>query len=268
MTTPYKGAVQHAQRLHDKYGVINPEDIRLEDIAYAEGLSVVDGGVTGSDARLVLHNKQSGTIRVKAGVDRGRRRFSIAHEIGHFILHPNGLSRCSTEDLSTWHKGDRESQANAFAAEFILPSRMTRKYCEVDNISLAPAKLMAEKFHVSLTASLIRFVDLCPTPCAVIAAAADTRTIRWSSPSGADAQFPLRLPAWGDSLDPGALAAHLVKKNTQSTEPSVVGSHVWLEEPTKLPDHVEVYEDAVVLPSYNMTLSLVWLEGWDGEGED
>src|SRR3954462_8136006 len=82
-----------AQDLLKKLCVMDPNEIDLEALAFkvAEsvgGLVIEEGGLTTADGRLLVSPGKPGTIRVKAGLHPGRRRFTIAHEIGHFALHP------------------------------------------------------------------------------------------------------------------------------------------------------------------------------------
>jgi Zn-dependent peptidase ImmA (M78 family) len=54
-----------------------------------------------------------------------RRRFTIAHEIGHLILHEDSYevyARCGSRQLVQWNSLDRaEKQANMFAAALLMP---------------------------------------------------------------------------------------------------------------------------------------------------
>lgn len=55
-----------------------------------------------------------------------RRRFTVAHEIGHLILHEDTFSvyqRCGKRQLESWDKLDTlEWQANTFAAALLMPT--------------------------------------------------------------------------------------------------------------------------------------------------
>lgn len=57
--------------------------------------------------------------------DNGRHRFTIAHEIGHYFLHQNGVKLCRLE--SNQHivrYCDPEWQANTFASELLMPRHL------------------------------------------------------------------------------------------------------------------------------------------------
>lgn len=77
-------------------------------------------------------NKEHGFILVKAGAFAPRSRFTIAHELGHFLnlrhVAPPGTERllCSKDDLRAFGAGllgrhGMEAQANEFAACLLMP---------------------------------------------------------------------------------------------------------------------------------------------------
>ena len=68
-------------------------------------------------------------IIVNSLLPTARKRLTLAHELGHLVLH----SEFVTEDL--------ESQANEFAAEFLMPEHVIRP----ELVALKPAKLRAMK---------------------------------------------------------------------------------------------------------------------------
>jgi hypothetical protein len=91
-----------------------------------------------------------------------RRRFSIAHEVGHHILHAasGGAVFCRAGDLrpdpdSPEHL--REREANRFAAELLMPADLVER--EVNHHGPDPLRL-CEIFRVSDLAMGFRLVNL------------------------------------------------------------------------------------------------------------
>jgi hypothetical protein len=75
-------AEQRAEDLILALGITDPNDIDVEDIAMNQGALVLEGGLTGAEARLTTSPKLS-FIRVNSGIrETGRKRFGVAHEIG------------------------------------------------------------------------------------------------------------------------------------------------------------------------------------------
>jgi hypothetical protein len=89
-----------------------------------------------------------------------RRRFTVAHEIGHHLLHSDGKAvLCRPADVETAQASERarEREANRFAAELLMPEAMVREAADRDGpdpIALAPA------FGVSDVAMGYRLVTL------------------------------------------------------------------------------------------------------------
>jgi IrrE N-terminal-like domain len=89
-----------------------------------------------------------------------RRRFTVAHEVGHHLLHSDGAAvLCRPSDVET-AQGDvrvREREANRFAAELLMPEAMVREAADRDGSE--PIALSAA-FGVSDVAMGFRLVTL------------------------------------------------------------------------------------------------------------
>ena len=101
----------------------------------------------GFEAALVTDvNKSAGAILVAKGRSHQRKRYSIGHELGHFLIPthvpgPDGKLLCSQADflrLDTKdqdHRKRMEAQANQFAALLLMPPlfpdlRRLREVCK------------------------------------------------------------------------------------------------------------------------------------------
>ena len=59
-----------------------------------------------------------------------RKRFTMAHELGHFVLHKDKIDRCGSISDSEEYDGitkEEETEANAFAAETLMPEDKVRE---------------------------------------------------------------------------------------------------------------------------------------------
>ena len=100
----------------------------------------------------------SGTPHVIIGYDKGsavRTRFDLAHELGHMVLH-RGLGANVVANLA--NNRVIESQANAFAGEFLLPSESVAR--DLGVISLDALKGLKRRWGVSIGAMLYRLGEL------------------------------------------------------------------------------------------------------------
>lgn len=99
-----------------------------------------------------------------------RRRFTIAHEIGHLVLHrgvpvhvDQGFRINLRDPSSAQGQEIEEIEANAFAANLLMPFYWLRNDLRADLIDLddsSEVKELAERYQVSQQAMLIRLTTL------------------------------------------------------------------------------------------------------------
>jgi hypothetical protein len=77
-----------------------------------------------------------------------RRRFTIAHEIGHFMLHPPRACRERGGLVGEAGRGE-EREADAFAAELLMPEQLVRQAVAEQG---ADVSRLADRFQVSRAA--------------------------------------------------------------------------------------------------------------------
>lgn len=69
--------------------------------------------------------------------NENRARFTVAHECGHYILHSNQLNGMARKTNSRWEVYcDSEWQANAFAADFLVPPELLKR-CQASCVDIA-----------------------------------------------------------------------------------------------------------------------------------
>lgn len=156
----------------------HPNEVPLEDLAMFRNVLVIEGGLSGAEGRLI-RKKGSGVIRVRERIrQEGRRRFTIAHELGHWELH-EGCSQflCSEDDMRDYGRSPMEREANCFAAELLMPTGYFRPRCQAEP-SIALLEDLAREFQTTLTATAIRFAELSRFPIAVVWH--EHHTVKWS----------------------------------------------------------------------------------------
>lgn len=126
-----------------------------------------DGKLSG-----LVHRGRDGRAVIAVNADHAsvRQRFTIAHEVGHLLLH-------AQEDLHVdegiWLRNERsgsatderEIEANQFAAELLMPTELIREAVGGRNLDLANDEDptlddLAKKFQVSRQALSIRLSRL------------------------------------------------------------------------------------------------------------
>lgn len=88
----------------------------------------------------------------------GRQRFTIAHEIAHFILHRNEVGEGIVEDAfyRSSLSSAQEVEANKLAAEILMPYALIRNVQLSKAISPSDVPALAKEFNVSEVAMKIR----------------------------------------------------------------------------------------------------------------
>ena len=113
--------------------------------------------------------KADGSILLARSSSAKRRRFSIGHELGHFLL-PTHLPRsggfsCSSGDLKSQDAKSKdrqarvEAEANRFAAHLLMPPRKIRANLTAPQPYLNEVRRLSDAFFVSKEAMARSFVD-------------------------------------------------------------------------------------------------------------
>lgn len=131
---------------------------------------------------LTTNVRKNGIILVRAGLSDARRRFTIAHELGHFLITAHkpkteGQFLCDKSAFVSWNPRDQraalrmEAEANRFAAALLMPPHRVRKLLGRDRYSsLAQVLDISEKCAVSKEAASRCFVEYCPENVAILIA--------------------------------------------------------------------------------------------------
>jgi Zn-dependent peptidase ImmA (M78 family) len=246
-------ARQAASVLHSRYWIRDANDIDVDEIAALMNIVIRNGALDSATARLV-RDGEWGVIRLSAKIEHeGVRRFSVAHELGHYQLsHPSPsiLSICDDTASACVDRG-LEAQANAFAAELLMPERLLRRRCEVSPVSLDIARMIATEFRVSLMAAALRFVELTSERCVLVFSR--ERRVLWASRSDTFGAFIPR----GRVLDEASVAVDwfLGRRMYDGCQP--VPGDAWLD--VERAHEVEIWEDSLTIPGTCGVLSLLWL---------
>lgn len=112
--------------------------------------------------------KSYGQIVVNARNPRRRRRYSVAHELGHFLNERHRPTSafgfdCTAEDMAAPKQSGlrqrQEREANVFAIEVLTPRRLLGRHLKPAT-GLEHALTIAERFDVSREAAARRYVTL------------------------------------------------------------------------------------------------------------
>lgn len=251
-----------ARQLLQRYDI--PATGRVEVERIAESLNAIikdDPDLVTSDARLVCSPR---VAVIRLSVPRlgnaGRRRFSIAHEIGHLVLW-NGaetVSPLSCDNINHPEAREAEAEADAFAAELLMPEALVRPRCEVSPLSLDVAAAIADAFGTSIMASALRIAELTSERCAIVYSEAGV--VRWSARSSTFSAYVER----GAPLDRDTVAFDLARgaRRAYDDGPQPIAADAWIDTPGRGGDLVE---HSAIVPETGGVLSLLWVperESW------
>lgn len=197
---------------------VNVSDIRELDDENFEGALVTNA------------NKTEGVILYKAGVREERRRFTVAHELGHFLIPSHdGNHQCTAADLRETRRDNehrrREAEANRFAAGLLMPRDwFARDLDALGDADVTHVQTLARKYRTSLEATCNRYTDLTPDTCAFIFAKDDA--IRYIRPT---TNFPALAVRKGDHLPNGCASLRAPAQPLRIATPwTEIGGSVWL----------------------------------------
>lgn len=120
-------------------------------------MSSLPPSISGKIFRDLLNGGPSGfSVGVNGNDSPVRQRFTVAHEIGHFILHRDRLNSGDLIDDAMYRSGmspKEEAAANRLAADILMPHQLIRTLLDsgVRNVGT-----LAQRLQVSLPAMKIR----------------------------------------------------------------------------------------------------------------
>lgn len=174
-----------AERVLWTAGVTEPDHIDLSAIAAAHDAMVVYRPLDGCSARLVA-SSTGAVISVNSEDYPGRKRFSLAHELAHWLCdRKTGSFLCAKSDIGPQNAEAKsvEAHANAFASQLILPDYLVTPWAQGKNANLDVAAALANDFKVSRTAAAIKLAKRASVPACVVCH--DQSRLKWHARNSA-----------------------------------------------------------------------------------
>lgn len=146
-----------ADKVRSTYGFESELNLDITKLAERIGLTVYEADF-GTDE---ITGKIQGTnIYVNMHDSEPRKRFTIAHELAHYILHQNGdidhIDYRMSREYYSEDELQKEVQANMLAASLLMPEKLVKEIWEF----LKDVDEVADKFKVSKKAATIRLDSL------------------------------------------------------------------------------------------------------------
>lgn len=244
-----------ARELSKELNILVPDEIDIERIALYKDAQVRYEPLGGMDGRIVRRGNTA-IITVNSTLTyKGQIRFVIAHELGHYFLHPNtrqveSVTRDQTNDWSEKQEAE-EYEANLFAAELLMPSAMfaARSKGKIPSFDLIES--LQGEFNTTLTATAVQFVLNSTEECAIVSCSGRQRMWFILSP-----QFEFRMLE--ETYIHGCSCAAELGPQKKASRSNKVEAAYWLE--GFYGNHkAYITEDARFFPKLNRSLSLLWI---------
>jgi Zn-dependent peptidase ImmA (M78 family) len=159
-------------RLLEQHGIISPP-VPVEKIAEAFGLELRRAPAEEDLSGFLYRDrhKKTAAVGVNSTHHANRQRFTIGHELGHYLLHDlEGIhvDRRFEVKLRNGKSGeetdDQEKEANLFAAELLMPERILKAdLAMIEQLDLedeASLVRLSERYAVSVQALSFRVANL------------------------------------------------------------------------------------------------------------
>jgi len=132
--------------------------VQVGQLARALGLEVVVAPLPLNISGSIEPRGSSFVIKVNRYEPKARQRFTIAHEIAHFLLHRDRISGGLVDSVLYRSKlaSRLETEANKLAADIIMPKEAITDHISTSAMHDDQIDRLAERFNVSRQAAEIR----------------------------------------------------------------------------------------------------------------
>jgi hypothetical protein len=249
--------------------------IPIEEIARALDItdiqdvdsSTFEGGLV-TDA-----TRSTGYILVNRRSIRGRRRFTIGHELGHFLMTnhkpPPGGFQCSRSDMRQWDGKDvtaamrMEFEANEFSGLLLMPPPLWKRESEIfRDPNIAHVSRLAKLFDVSGEAAARSYAMYHEQPVAMIVVKNGSINRIYRNIT----RFPRLCVVRGNAVPASSILFRAPVQTERPTDLVEAQSEYWLESEwgSRLPT---LYEQ-VIFQNGGFALLMLWAEIHEEQEKD
>lgn len=206
-----------------------------------------------------------------------RQRFTLAHELGHFVLHRDSHASFNCDKESIYTGADTlkliEREADEFASNLLMPGDLLRQRITGKRIDFHLLRELAKEFGVSLEAMCIRLIKFTEQRAVLVYWDYGYLKYQWRSQSAIKTRVRLRSTDDPQEPLPDTLAAD--EDIVQEWDGIQMPAENWC---SSEPPGITLHEMKHSFPSGNRVLSLLVLEsaaprnfadsGWEDEHDE
>lgn len=243
-------------------------EANLKELIQWRGAFYEETSMKGKDGRIVSRGDKS-IITINSTLsDAGKKRFTAAHELGHFELHKGLAVVADTQyELCNWYQsGSHEKEANEFASELLIPTSLFQAQCKGQKFGPNLLMHLADTFLVSRTAAILKFLRAGNHPIMIVCV--QHNKVKWWKMSKAMEEaehdyienWVKYRVAFTDKLPPPphSVVGELFRKPHRydiADRHQPIEKSVWFQTKGEKP---KMYEFCHYIPSYDFALSVVW----------
>lgn len=192
----------------------------------------------------------------------GRIRFTLAHELGHYLVHRHlqPSFNCSEVDTTQWDSEERqiEFEANTFASYLLMPADDYRRQIHGVTIDLDVLGACADRYGVSMTSAILKWLEL--TPHRAVLVMSQNGIVQWAcgSESGKWLSISLnkRLANGQRRLLPARSATRLGTETNVDRLGTPIDARIWFPQE---PEGMVAREMRIASDLYRQTMTLLVL---------
>ena len=248
-------------------------------IAELKGITVqaAPSHMTGFSGMLAQWDTNFGIMYSTHIENDGFRRFSIAHELGHYFMagHVEQVlaKGAHTSQAGFGSRDPYEQEADFFAAALLMPMRLIKPIFAGQEDGMASIKFLARECETSLTASAVRYARMSTSAVAVVLS--QNGAIDFCLFSDAIKEAKVRWPRAGTPVPSGTLTYRFGKDPRNVAQASEASESIdlmdWFDGESS---HV-ISEEVIGLGTYGKILTVLYSrritaasEGLEDEEED
>ena len=235
------------------YGIVLPELIAQNaNITYSYGK--YDG--------MLEHDSGDFHIYINTEVeDSNRIRFSFAHELAHYFIdeHRNALRKGKSLHKSYYHllrKNTVEKEADLFASNLLMPSSRFLQFIRDKKFDFNLINSLGKVFQTSLSATLVRIIQLDVHPIMVVFSKDNRITNKWLSDD-----FPYKYIRDQHSglVPPLTVAGDFFNHGITCDDTEEVDANEWFSSYEDIRD-IKIYEKCIYQKTFNRVISILWVK--------
>jgi Zn-dependent peptidase ImmA (M78 family) len=232
--------------------ILKEEEIKVYFDNYEKG--TFDGMTIYEDEKFFIH------INIDNGnrIDSSRGRFTLAHELGHYIIDShriglmNGLLEPHPSKIGRKQFNEIEREADYFASCLLMPEIRFQKDTFRKKFNFELIDYMSKEYNVSITACAFRFAEIGNHPIMIVYA--ENGIIKWTHLSD---DFPFKYLINDNVVPQNIVMGEYFKNSTIDIFKTVEISAIDCFKNVKDSDiNRKFYEHCI--PYKNFALSIIW----------